>query len=155
MATITITPLTTTGEAETCAEMMAESEPWITLRRYYTESFRTLTDPNYQVYLAKESDNIAGFIITEHRGPLNGYIKSICVNPKYRNKGIGTMLIQDAEKRIFKDTPNVFLLVSDFNEGARRLYRRLGYQKTGELDYLIEGSSEILMRKTQGPLIRG
>jgi [ribosomal protein S18]-alanine N-acetyltransferase len=36
---------------------------------------------------------------------------------------------------------------------SRRLYARLGYQVVGELtDYLVEGHSEILLRKTVGPL---
>ena len=37
---------------------------------------------------------------------------------------------------------------------AQRWYRRMGYQVIGELkDYLVGGHSEILMRKTVGPLI--
>jgi ribosomal protein S18 acetylase RimI-like enzyme len=43
--------------------------------------------------------------------------------------------------------------VSSFNHGARRLYERLGYHVVGELtDYIVEGYSEILLRKTRGPL---
>jgi ribosomal protein S18 acetylase RimI-like enzyme len=58
-----------------------------------------------------------------------------------------------AEKRVFRDSPNIFLCVSSFNEGARRLYERLGYTPVGELeDYLVAGHAEILMRKTIGPL---
>jgi ribosomal protein S18 acetylase RimI-like enzyme len=58
-----------------------------------------------------------------------------------------------AERRIFSETPNAFICVSSFNGGARRLYERLGYQVIGELeDYVIPGHSEILLRKTIGPL---
>jgi [ribosomal protein S18]-alanine N-acetyltransferase len=43
--------------------------------------------------------------------------------------------------------------VSSFNQGARRLYERLGYNVVGELtDYIVEGHSEILLRKTVGPM---
>jgi RimJ/RimL family protein N-acetyltransferase len=36
---------------------------------------------------------------------------------------------------------------------ARRLYERLGYELIGELrDDLVRGSSELLLRKTIGPL---
>jgi len=43
--------------------------------------------------------------------------------------------------------------VSSFNPRARALYERLGYEMIGELkDYLIEGASELLMRKTIGPI---
>ena len=47
----------------------------------------------------------------------------------------------------------MFICVSSFNPGARRLYERLGYQVVGELpDYMVRGHSEILLRKTTGPL---
>jgi ribosomal protein S18 acetylase RimI-like enzyme len=47
----------------------------------------------------------------------------------------------------------VFLCVSSFNERAQKLYQRLGYERVGELpDYVVKGYSEILMRKTRGPI---
>jgi ribosomal-protein-alanine N-acetyltransferase len=40
-----------------------------------------------------------------------------------------------------------------FNDAARRLYDRLGYRVVGELtDYLVQGHSEVLLRKTVGPI---
>ena len=43
--------------------------------------------------------------------------------------------------------------MSDFNHGARRLYERLGFRLVGELtDYVVAGHSELLLRKTRGPL---
>ena len=50
-------------------------------------------------------------------------------------------------------TPNVFICASSFNPAAQRLYERLGYTVVGELtDYIARGHSEILLRKTTGPL---
>ncbi|MDQ3427572.1 MAG: GNAT family N-acetyltransferase, partial [Gemmatimonadota bacterium] len=72
--------------------------------------------------------------------------------PEERGRGLGTFLVRWAEARIFRESPNVFLCVSSFNVNARRLYQRLGYSVVGELtDFLVEGYSEILMRKTMGP----
>ena len=43
--------------------------------------------------------------------------------------------------------------MNTFNTDAQRLYERLGYQRVGELtDYIVAGYSEILLRKTIGPL---
>ena len=68
-------------------------------------------------------------------------------------RGVGRRLLAFAEERIFRESPNVFLCVSSFNAGARRLYLRLGYELIGELkDYIVRGHSELLMRKTRGPL---
>ena len=57
------------------------------------------------------------------------------------------------EKRILGETPNVFICVSSFNERARKLYERRGYEVVGELkNWIVNGNSEILLRKTIGPL---
>jgi len=150
---IQIKRLQANKEAEICADMMAESEPWITLRRGKQESLEIINDPSREVYIAWLENKIAGFIIIEMTGTFKGYVKSICVSPSHRNKGIGSLLMSYAEERILSETPNVFLFVSSFNMGAIRFYQRLGYERIGELkDFIIEGYSEILMRKTTGPL---
>lgn len=132
---------------------MARSEPWISLERGYEESLEILLEPSREVYLAWIRKEIVGFIIIEMNGTFKGYIKSICVSPDQRGKGIGSSLMQHAEKRIFSETPNVFLLVSDFNYRARKFYKSLGYEEIGEFkDFIVRGYSEVLMRKTQGPL---
>jgi len=59
----------------------------------------------------------------------------------------------NVEERVFSETPNVFLLVSDFNSGAMKLYERLGYDEIGEFkDYITRDHSEVLMRKSLVPL---
>jgi ribosomal protein S18 acetylase RimI-like enzyme len=47
----------------------------------------------------------------------------------------------------------MFICVSSFNPRAQRFYRRLGYEVIGELkDYIVDGHSEILLRKSIGSL---
>jgi len=150
---IQIKRLETKREIEICARMMADSEPWITLRRDYESSVKTLSVPTKEVYLAVLGEQIAGFTILNMNGGFIGYVQSLCVAPDWRNKGIGSDLIAFAEQRIFKETPNVFICVSSFNPKALKLYRRLGYEVIGELkDYTITGHSEILLRKSISPL---
>ncbi len=63
-------------------------------------------------------------------------------------------MIAFAEERIFQNHPNVFLCVSSFNPDARRLYERLGYEYIGELkDFIVAGHSELIYRKTLGPMM--
>ncbi|HEY9630007.1 MAG TPA: GNAT family N-acetyltransferase [Coleofasciculaceae cyanobacterium] len=152
MATITIRPLST-EDIISCAQMMSQSEPWLTLGRNYKASYQTISDPTKEVYLAAIEETIAGFIIINMAGAFTGYIQSVCVNPAWRGQGIGTQMISYAEERIFQSVPNVFICVSSFNQNARKLYERLGYSVIGELqDYVISGASEILLRKTIAPL---
>jgi ribosomal protein S18 acetylase RimI-like enzyme len=137
-------------EARRCAEMMSSSEPWITLGRGFDATLKVVRNPDREVYV---DDALRGFIILNMKGPFAGYIQTICVAPDARSTGLGSELIAFAEERIFRETPNVFLCVSSFNTRARALYERLGYALVGEIpDYLIRGASELLMRKTRGPL---
>ncbi len=140
-------------EAHECALLMANSEPWITLRRSYDDSLGIISDPSREVYLALHEGKMVGFIILVMQGALVGYIQSVGVWPEWRNKGIGSRLMKFAEERIFGETPNAFIFVSSFNERALRLYRRLGYEIVGELrEYIVPGHSEMLLRKTIAPL---
>jgi ribosomal protein S18 acetylase RimI-like enzyme len=143
-------------EAEQCARLMTDSEPWRTLGRDYETSLRIVTDPDkevYVVYIGDESAAVAGFLILNMSGAFVGYIQTVCVAPEWRGRGLGALLIRFAEERILRETPNVFMCVSSFNTDAQRLYERLGYQRIGELtDYVVTGYSEILLRKTSGPL---
>jgi ribosomal-protein-alanine N-acetyltransferase len=150
---IEIRPLASDAESQECARLMAGSEPWITLGRGYEDSLGILRDARKERYVALEWERLAGFLILDMAGAFAGYIQTVCVAPEDRGRGLGTRLMAFAEERIFRELPNVFLCVSSFNSEARRLYERLGYRVVGELaDYLVPGYSEILMRKTIGPL---
>lgn len=140
-------------ETATCARLMAGSEPWITLKRDAAAALEIINDPTREVYIATRGNEMTGFIVINLRGAFIGYIQSICVVPEWRNRGLGSQLMAFAERRIFQETPNVFVCVSSFNSNALRLYERLGYAVVGELkDYIVSGHSEILLRKTIGPL---
>jgi len=150
---VEITKLEHADEARRCAMLMANSEPWITLRRNYDNSMRMLTDPSREVYVARVRDEVVGFIVLIMRGALVGYIQTVGVVPEWRNKGIGSRLLKFAEDLIFRQAPNVFMCVSSFNEKAQELYKRLGYETIGELkDYIVPGHSEILLRKSIAPI---
>ena len=152
-ASLEIRRLGDRDEAGACARMMAASEPWITLRRDADAALAILTDPGRESYVAFLEGELVGFIILVMHGAFVGYIQSVCVAPGQRSLGLGRRLMAFAEERIFRETPNVFLNVASFNPEAQRLYERLGYEVVGELrDYIVPGHSEILMRKSTGPL---
>lgn len=153
MTDLVIRPLEGRAEAEACARMMAASEPWITLGRGNEASLVLLERPDREVYVALADGAVAGFIIVAMQGAFTGYTQTVCVAAERRGGGIGTRLVRHAEERIFRESPNVFLCVSSFNPDARRLYERLGYTLVGELtDYIVAGHSELLFRKTIGPI---
>jgi ribosomal protein S18 acetylase RimI-like enzyme len=148
-----IVSLSDEEDARACARLMSSSEPWITLGRSYESSLAIVRDPTREVYLARDESGLAGFLILCMTGAFVGYIQTICIDPRCRRRGLGSTLLHFAEQRIRRVSPNIFMCVSSFNEGARRLYQRLGYEVVGELtDYIVSGHSEILLRKTFGPI---
>jgi ribosomal protein S18 acetylase RimI-like enzyme len=150
---LSITRLESEAEAHACARLMASSEPWVTLGRSFETSLDIVQDSTREVYVARDKDGVAGFLILCLTGAFVGYIQTVCVDPRCRRQGLGSRMVAFAEQRILRASPNVFMCVSSFNHDARRLYERLGYQVVGELtDYLVRGHSEILLRKTTGPM---
>lgn len=141
-------------EARLCAELMSTSEPWLTIGRTFEQSLKLVQHPEREVYVAFDGETFRGFIILVVNGALVGYLQIIAVTLGARGAGIGSELLTFAEERLFSQFKNVFLCVSSFNPRARDLYERRGYQVIGEIpDYLIAGHSEILMRKTIGPMV--
>jgi ribosomal protein S18 acetylase RimI-like enzyme len=136
-----------------CAHIMSENEPWITLKRTCEDIITIIKDEASEVHLALLGEEMVGFAIIKMRGAFVGYIQSIVVKPDYRNRGIGSRFLAYLEDLIFSQYPNVFMCVSSFNPGAKRLYEKLGYETIGEIkDYIVGGHSEILMRKSIAPL---
>ncbi|OGS09034.1 MAG: hypothetical protein A2270_04385 [Elusimicrobia bacterium RIFOXYA12_FULL_51_18] len=150
---IRISPTRKLADFKICARFMSGTKPWLTLGRDYRACLTTVSAPLREVYAAKENGKAVGFIILQMAGTFRGYIQTVCVAPNARGRGIGTLLVRFAEKRIFVESPNVFICVSSFNKDAQRLYRKLGYRKTGVLkEFIVRGHDELLLRKTQGPL---
>jgi [ribosomal protein S18]-alanine N-acetyltransferase len=130
---------------------MVASEPWRTLGRSLEASLAVLQNPTKEVYVATSGAAVRGFLILDLTGPFPGYVQTVCVAPEARDRGLGSRLLAFAEARIFRESPNVFMCVSSFNHGARRLYARLGYEEVGVLrGYVVPEYDELLLRKSVG-----
>jgi ribosomal protein S18 acetylase RimI-like enzyme len=84
--------------------------------------------------------------------PYTGYLYSLRVKPDYRNRGIGSMLIESAEETLQERAYRRILIgVAKVNQDARRLYERHGYHviaedpgewsfvdHNGQLQYVVE-----------------
>ena len=135
-----------------CAEIMAATDPWLKLGMDFEICLAAFEGAHREVYMVHQEKELAGFVIIQVTGTFSGYIQSICISEKYRGRGIGTTLMRFCEKRIMEFSPNIFICVSVFNHGAKKLYESMGYKAVGELEsFLREGFTELLMRKTAGP----
>ena len=77
---------------------------------------------------------------------------TLAVHLDWRGRGVGARLMQFAEERIQRQSPNVFLCVSSFNTAAQQFYHRRGYELVGRLrNFVVPGHDELLLRKTGPP----
>jgi ribosomal protein S18 acetylase RimI-like enzyme len=136
------------SDHEWCAQLMAGSEPWITLRRDLEGSRAALRRPGSELFVAREGSQPVGFVLIHPYGFAGApYIASIAVAENARGKGIGSQLLAFAEKHA-AGRGFIFLCVSSFNHGAQELYYRLGYERVGEIpNYVVKGHSELLLCK--------
>jgi ribosomal protein S18 acetylase RimI-like enzyme len=154
-AFISITRITDTEDQNWCAALMANSEPWISLKKTYEDGqdLMRVTEGGMESYMAKIGNERLGFVIIKMAGSFVGYIQTLAVAESNRGMGIGNLLMDYIEKRIFEVSPNAFICVSDFNEKALKLYESRGYQLLGKLENYIEnGFAELLLRKSIGSI---
>jgi [ribosomal protein S18]-alanine N-acetyltransferase len=138
-----------------CALMMSASEPWITFKMDYNDCIKAFDGPSKEIYVIEQKGNIEGFVVLQLSGTFKGYIQTLCVQGNQRGKGLGKKLLQFCEHRILKISPNIFICVSSFNSGAIRLYENFGFKHVGKLENFVkEGFTELLLRKTVGPILK-
>lgn len=151
---LNIRRVSTQVEKTDCAEIMAGSEPWITLGMSMDQVMYSLNNPLNEVFAAYVKDEIIGAIVIQTKGAFSGYLKSIALKPDWRGKKLGKQMMVFIENEVFSTCANLFLCVSSFNQDAQKFYLKLGYEKIGVLkDYLVQGHDEILMRKTIAPIL--
>jgi ribosomal-protein-alanine N-acetyltransferase len=150
----TIERTTNQEDFDYCALMMAKSDPWITLEMGFDLCIQAFAGASKEVYIIRNDEVIAGFVILQMDGTFKGYIQTICISEDFRGKGLGKKLLKFCEERILKISPNIFICVSSFNTGALQLYTDFGFKIVGELnDFVKKGFTELLLRKTIAPII--
>jgi ribosomal protein S18 acetylase RimI-like enzyme len=76
----------------------------------------------------------------ENLAPATWYVNVLAVLPQYRNQGLGMQLLSFADKTgRTLGKRGMSVIVSDGNEGARRLYERSGYRFAATRPMVKEG----------------
>ena len=138
-------------------QLLSQSDPWKTLG-YSAADWSGIFCPTPQgrdSYVAEADERIAGIAIVRQKFLAGDYLELLGVAEWARRQGVGQQILSYVEQLVFGRTKNLFACVSDFNESARVFYKKQGFQEIGPMpNFLIPGSSEILLRKTSGP-VRG
>ncbi len=99
---------------------------------------------NEGLIVGEADGGIIGFSWFLTRGGFgrSGYLRALGVRSDRRNEHAGSALLQATESAVGDD---LFVLVPEFNTGARRFYERHSYRMVGRLPgYLLPDSVELL-----------
>jgi len=120
------------------------SRPWS-----YDAFLKTLSDENYIVIIAKDTDALLGYCVLLCTGE-EADITNVCTAPKARGKGVATgMLTALMEAGKSRGVTEFFLEVRESNAPARSLYTKLGFEEIGLRKNYYEDPKEhaVLMKK--------
>ena len=92
---------------------------------------------NGEIYVAKENNNIVGYVIIEIMEKNNRKmryrkileISNLGVEENYRNKGIGTELLNFIKNKALENNcTDLYLTVNEENKNAIKLYEKFGFK---------------------------
>jgi ribosomal protein S18 acetylase RimI-like enzyme len=149
-----IARLTSPAQLSHCAALMVDSSPWNQLYFTHAQCESDLARPEMAVHGAiGDAEEIVGFIASAAYGiGFEPIIEYLCVDPRFRSKGIGTKLIDFFEQELFPEADNLYMFVSDINPRAMALYATLGYASVGAFpNFNLETQTEFLFRKARRP----
>ena len=116
-------------------------------RAFCTPDFIDLHSPDRQrEYLnSKMNSGTKIYLLVEEKpvgivSVTNSLIEDLYVLPDMQNMGYGTKLLQYAMDQC-EDTPVLWILEN--NQGAERLYQRMGFRKTGRRNPITDELDEI------------
>ena len=142
------------SQFDRCARMMAVQDPWKRIGFSVDDCRGSFEGDWREVHGLFQEGELCGFAVIQPKGTFKGYIQTLCIDPGFQRRGLGSVLLEHCESVIRTYSPNVFICVSEFNTVARNLYRFHGYSEVGTLDnFLKPGFHELLLRKSFGSLI--
>ncbi len=88
-------------------------------------------------YIFECDGNIAGYAVVSMKfetevGGMAAWIEELFVEEKYRSCGVGSSFFEHLKKELSGKIRRIRLEVGDENDGAKQLYKRLGFEM---LDY--------------------
>lgn len=116
---------------------------------YDRNLFAAFFDKCGELFLvAQHRRNLCGYMVTCIKGD-RAEVVSIAVEPKSRQKGVATALMESTLRRVRRRrAARVVLMVKAANAPARRFYEKFGFQKVRLVRRYYEDSSDgILMAR--------
>ncbi|NLH82833.1 MAG: GNAT family N-acetyltransferase [Phyllobacteriaceae bacterium] len=149
LGTVELVPIATAAIPE-IATRMAAIDPWARLRRPAAAMAERIAvpDPGAHRFSIESDGAILGYVSIRHpflRGP---YLEQIAIFPEAQRRGLARRVLDWMAGEVEGLESNLWLCVTEWNEGARATYRALGFDEVAPLpDLVAPGQSEIFMRR--------
>ena len=98
-----------------------------------------------QCLLAEVANQVAGFAVLNHEFFEQGFISLVVVSSRFRRRGIGLLLLRNAEAVC--RTSKVFSSTNASNQLAQALFNRAGFSRSGVVENLDPADPEYIYFK--------
>jgi GNAT superfamily N-acetyltransferase len=139
-----------TEDAKTVAGKLAAISPWLALgySAIQLEKYLLTGDPSLHRYTVIVDNVIAGVVAVRYPWLRGAYLELIGLFPEQQGRGLGTAILQWLEQETKPWAANLWVLVSSFNDSAKRFYFQQGFREIGSIEALVSlQSTELLLRK--------
>lgn len=140
-----------TGEAEALSVQFAEMDPWLRYSAKPSDLAGVFAEVDASVprLALRYRGELAGLSILQTRWLRGPYVQFLGLLPRFQKRGLGVAFLGWVEREAMAcGQRHVWIMVSEFNDGARKFYARLGYEEIAAVpDVVQDGISEILLRK--------
>ncbi|WP_026492342.1 GNAT family N-acetyltransferase [Butyrivibrio sp. XPD2002] len=87
-------------------------------------------------YIVSDGINVGGIRIVDKKDGSRKRISPLWIMPEYRNKGLASLAIIEAEKIYGDDNWSLDTILQE--EGNIHLYEKLGYKRTGKIEKISD-----------------
>lgn len=137
-------------DAKVISSQLAAMNPWRALNysAVQLENYLLAPDSALNRYTVRVDNTIVGIVAVRYPWLKGPYLELIGLFPEIQRRGLGTAIMAWFESVAQPTATNLWVLVSSFNESARRFYLRHGFKEIGQIDALVyPQSTELLLRK--------
>ena len=137
-------------DAKMVAGKLATINPWLALgySAAQLEKYLSADEPSLYRYTVMVDEMIAGGVAVRYPWLRGSYLELIGLCPDQQGRGLGTAILHWMERETETLAMNCWVLVSSFNDSARRFYLRQGFREITTLEALVSRhSNELLLRK--------
>lgn len=99
-------------------------------------------------YVAEERGEVLGYSVLEHNFFRNAFITKLFVHSENRRQGVAGQMLSHLES--LAQTDKIFTSTNQSNKPAEALFKKFGYESSGEIHHLDDGDPEMIFCKRLG-----